>query len=96
MTAYAIFNLLEVTDPDALEEYLSGVGATIDSHGGRVLASDPGVRVLEGDWSGIRNVIIEFPDMDAVESWYKSDDYKPLLEMRLGAARGNFIAVNGI
>ncbi len=42
------------------------------------------------------NVIIEFPDMDAVERWYKSDDYKPLLEMRLGAARGNFIAVNGI
>ncbi len=39
---------------------------------------------------------VEFPDMDAVERWHNSDDYKPLLEMRLGATRGNLIAVKGV
>ena len=34
--------------------------------------------------------------MDAIERWHKSDDYKPLLEMRLGATRGNLIAVEGV
>ena len=41
-------------------------------------------------------MVIEFPDMDALERWYNSDDYKPLLEIRLRAARGNAIAVNGV
>ena len=49
------------------------------------------------EWRGIRNGIIEFPDMDAVERFYNSDDYKPLLDTRLGATRGgNVIAMNGI
>ena len=65
-------------------------------YGARLLAFDPETKVLEGEWAGVHNVIIEFPDMDALELWYNSDDYKPLLEMRLGAARGNAIAVNGV
>ena len=27
-------------------------------------------------------MVIEFPDMDAVEHWHNSDDYKPLLDKR--------------
>ena len=41
-------------------------------------------------------MVIEFPDMDVVERWHNSDEYKPLLDMRLGATRGNLVAVNGI
>ncbi len=41
-------------------------------------------------------MVIEFPEMDAFERWHNSDDYKPLLAMRLRAARGNAIAVNGV
>ncbi len=96
MAAYVIYNPLEITDPDAIEEYRSKVRAVMANFGGRVIALDTEPKVLEGEWSGIRNVIIEFPDMDAVERWYNSDDYKPLLEMRLGASRGNLIAVNGV
>ncbi len=69
----------------------------LDDYGARVLAAVPEPKVLEGEWRGIRNGIIEFPDMDAIERWYNSDDYKPLLDMRLGATRGgNIIAMNGI
>ena len=96
MAAYVIYNLLEVTDADAHAAYRSKVRPVMANYGARVLASDTDAQVLEGEWSGVRNVIIEFPDMDAVERWHKSDDYKPLLDMRLGAARGNLVALNGV
>ncbi len=96
MVAYIIYNQLEVTDPEAWEEYRSKIVAQMADHGGRIIAADAEAKTLEGEWPGVRNVIGEFPDMDTLERWYNSDDYKPLLEMRLRAARGNAIAVNGV
>ena len=96
MAAYVIYNLLEVTDQDAIDEYRSKVGAVMADFGGRVVARDTEPRVLKGEWSGLRQLIIEFPDMDALERWHNSDEYRPLLEMRRGAARGNVITVNGV
>lgn len=95
MAAYGIYHQLEVTDPDAWDEYRSKIRESLVPFDARVIAADPKPKVLEGEWTGTRSVIIEFPDMDAIESWHKSDEYRPLLELRLGAARGNFIAVKG-
>ncbi len=96
MTAYVIYNQLEVTEPDTLAEYRATVRPVMDKYGARVLAVGTDAKVLEGEWGGVRTMIIEFPDMDAVERWHNSDDYKPLLDMRQGASRGNMIAVNGV
>ena len=96
MVAYVIYNQLEVTDQEALDEYRATVRPVMDKYGARVLAVGTDAQVLEGEWSGVRAMIIEFPDIYAIEHWHMSDDYKPLLEMRLGATRGNLIAVNGI
>ena len=96
MAAYVIYNQLEVTDPDAYEEYRSKIRVLLADFGARVIAVEPEPKVLEGEWTGVRNVIIEFPDMDAVERWHNSDEYKPLLEIRLGATRGNLVALNGV
>ena len=96
MAAYVIYNQLEVTDPDAYEEYRSKIRELLADFGARVIAAEPNPKVLEGEWAGVNNVIIEFPDMDAVERWHKSDEYKPLLELRLGITRGNLVAFNGI
>ena len=96
MAAYMIYNQLEITDPDMWREYRSKAGSGMAEYGARILAFESETKVLEGEWAGVHNVIIEFPDMDALERWYNSDDYKPLLEMRLRAARGNTIAVNGV
>lgn len=96
MTAYVIYNQFEVMDQDAWEEYGSRIRTQIADHGGRVIAAEPEPKVLEGEWSGTRSVIAEFPDMDTLERWYNSDDYRPLLDMRLRATRGNLIAVNGV
>ena len=96
MAAYAIYHQIEVTDPDGWDEYRSRIREELAGFGARVIAADPEPKVMEGEWTGVRNVIIEFPDMDTLERWHKSDDYKPLLELRQAAARGNLIAVNGV
>lgn len=96
MAVYAIYNQLEVTDRDAWGEYRSKIRANLASFGARVIASDPEAKVLEGEWTGIHNVIIEFPDMATAERWHASDEYKPLLDMRLGATRGNLVVLAGV
>ncbi len=96
MAAYAILNLLEVTDRKGWEEYRSNIQVVLAEFGARVIAADPKYKVLEGEWNGVSNVIIEFPDLDAADRLYSSDEYKDLLDVRLGATRGNLIVLNGI
>ncbi len=96
MSAYMIYNLVEVLDPEPLAEYREKFGPTLEKYGGRRLASDPDFEVLEGAWEGARVVVIEFPDMDALNRWHESEEYKPLIALRRKATRGNMIAVAGL
>ena len=96
MVAHVIYNQLEVTDQGAMDAYRATVRPVMDKYGARVLAVGIDAQVLEGEWGGVRTMIIEFPDRDAIERWHNSADYKPLLEMRLAATSGNLIALNGV
>ena len=96
MVAYVIYNQLEVMDQEAIDEYRATVRPVMDKYGARVLAVGTDAQVFEGEWGGVRTMVIEFPDMDAVERWHGSDDYKPFLEKRLGATSGNLVAVSGV
>lgn len=96
MAAYVIYNQLEVTDQDAMDEYRATVRPVMDKYGAKVLAVGTDAKVFEGVWGGLRTMIIEFPDMDAVDRWHASEDYRPFLEMRLEASRGNLIGVSGV
>jgi len=96
MAAYVIYHQREVTDPEGWEAYRANIRGLLADFGGRVIAAEPAPRVLEGEWTGTRNVLIEFPDMGAVERWHASDAYKPLLELRQKAASGSVIALNGV
>lgn len=94
MAAYVIADI-EVRDAAAYDAYKKGVAATVGKFGGRFVVRGGAVKSFEGSWSPKRVVVIEFPDMAALEAWYGSPDYKPLLEMRLAAATGSLIAVEG-
>ncbi len=88
MSAYFFVELLEVSDPAKLAQYRVEVGATIEQFGGRVVSKGPGFEIVEGDgWNPLTLVLIEFPDADAIRRWYHSPEYKPLLDLRLGAAK---------
>ena len=95
MPAYLIGNI-EVTDPAAYEEYKKGVGATVTAYGGRSLVRPGGaMEVLEGDWTSMRLVILEFPSAAKLKAWYNSPEYRPLLQIRLRSAKSSLVMVEG-
>jgi uncharacterized protein (DUF1330 family) len=54
------------------------VGPIIASYGGRYLRKGGSHRQPEGGhWKPERVVIIEFPDMPALDAWYNSPEYQP-------------------
>jgi uncharacterized protein (DUF1330 family) len=95
MPAYFVVDI-EVTDPAAFEEYRKSVPATIAKYGGRYLARGGTCEVLEGSWHPRRVVMLEFPSVEEGKRWYQSDDYKPLLAMRLKASTGSMVLVEGV
>jgi len=82
MAAYLIVEHI-ITDPSKFEEYRVKVGPLIAAHGGRYLTKGGSHKLPEGGhWAPQRVVIIEFPDMDALQAWYDDPEYKPLIALR--------------
>lgn len=95
MPAY-IYADIEVTDPAAYEVYRQQVPALIAAHGGRYLVRGGAVEVLEGDRTPRRQVILEFPDMAALKTFYTSPGYQALIAIRQGASFGSLLAIEGV
>ena len=82
MAAYLIVEH-KITDPVKFEEYRIKVGPLIARHGGRYLTKGGSHKFPEGGhWQPERVVIIEFPDMAALDAWYNAPDYQPLIALR--------------
>jgi uncharacterized protein (DUF1330 family) len=94
MAAYVIGEI-EVTDPATYEDYRKQVLATVEKHGGRFIVRGGKVEALEGDWSPKRLVVLEFPSMQKLLTWYRSAEYAPLIKLRQKASRGKLVAVEG-
>ncbi|MDM0012085.1 DUF1330 domain-containing protein [Variovorax sp. J22P168] len=95
MAAYLLVDI-EVTDPNAYEEYRAQVPALIAAHGGRYLVRGGAVEVLEGTWEPKRTVVLEFPDMVSLRAFWEDPAYLPLRAIRERAAMSNLVAVQGI
>ena len=55
----------------------------IAKHGGRYLTKTSAHKMPEGGhWKPDRVLIIEFPDMDALDAFYNSPEYQPLIGLR--------------
>ena len=85
-----------ITDVARFDEYLRQVIPMIERLGGRYLTRGGAHELLEGDWRPNRVVIVEFPHMAALEAWYGSPEYRPLIALRRRAATDLLIAVEGI
>lgn len=95
MSAY-IYGNIEIHDPALYEEYRAQVPAIIAAHGGRYLVRGGAVEVLEGDGKLHRQVILEFPDMAALKTFYYSPEYTSAKEIRQNAAKGTLVAIEGM
>ena len=52
-------------------------------HGGQMIAGTPAPNVKEGDWNGNWAAVLKFPNMEAAEGWYNSEEYQPYKNLRL-------------
>ena len=95
MPAYLIAEH-KITDAAKFEEYRTKVGPMIARHGGRYITRPGSHKILEkGYWQPDRVVVIEFPDMAALNAWYNSAEYRPLIKLRQSAAIDMLITLEG-
>jgi len=72
-----------ITDAAKFEEYRSKVAPMMAKYGARYLTKGGSHRLPEGGhWQPERVVIIEFPDMQALDRWYNSPEYQPMIALR--------------
>jgi len=95
MVAYMIARV-KVTDPEQYENYKALSPGAIAAHGGKFIARGGETATLEGDDDGRRVVIVEFPSLEAIKTFYDSPEYLEARAARDGAADGHFIAVEGL
>ena len=95
MSAYCIFDIREVVDRDKMARYREGVLPTVEEFGGRYLALGGPFNVVESDWRPVFPVIIEFPSLERAHEWYRSEEYRELLKLRLEGSRGTAVFVEG-
>ena len=95
VAAYLIVDNV-ITDPRAYDEYRRQAVPLVARFGGRFLIRGGPISPLEGNWKPQRLVLIEFPSMDALQAWYDSPEYAPLLALRQAASTGSVVAAGGV
>ncbi|MDP6550063.1 MAG: DUF1330 domain-containing protein [Dehalococcoidia bacterium] len=94
MAAYLVVDI-DVTDPEAYEEYRSLVPPLIAKYGGRYLVRGGAFEKLEGGWTPKRLVLLEFPSAGRAKEFYESEEYRPVKEIRLRSANSSVVLVEG-
>jgi len=94
MLGYAIFNI-EVTNPEDYKQYLKNVTEIAEKFGGKYIVRGGESTVIEGNWAYPRTVVIQFPSYEKALEWYRSDEYKPIRQIRLDNAVTNAIIIQG-
>ena len=87
---------VKVTDAEKYREYTKASPATIEKYGGKFLVRGGETVTLEGSAVEERVVVIEFPGLEQVKTWYYSTEYQTVKKLREDAASASFIAVSGL
>ena len=95
MKAYMIAHI-EVTNPELMAKYREKVPAIVEKYGGKYLVRGGDSVLLEGDFFKHRMVLLEFPNREAAEKFYNSEEYAPIKQMRLAAGNNTSVIVDGI
>ncbi|HKU98909.1 MAG TPA: DUF1330 domain-containing protein [Vineibacter sp.] len=98
MSAYFVIEL-DVADGPKLAEYEREVTEHVVAAGGRFIVRGNNYKPIEGDWHPKRIVIVEFPDIAAIERYYHSEANQRLKRTRVagtGGAPAKAIAIEGL
>jgi uncharacterized protein (DUF1330 family) len=84
-TAYVIGHIT-VKDPVKWDEYRSKVPATIAPWNAELVFRGELAEILAGPHEHLDTVVIRFPDLAALQGWYRSPAYQALIPLREQAA----------
>ena len=94
MAAY-IISALDIHDKKKFDQvYFPAIFRQVEDYGGKLLAASERQEVVEGNWLRGRTVLWEFPDVQTVKTWYQSEEYAPLLKLRLDISTGSIILIS--
>lgn len=95
MSAYAIVDLHIFDIADYLE-YQHALRPLLQEVGARYLARGGEFEVLEGDMQPERLILMEFPSLEVLQQFYRSEPYQALESQRSACSRACIIGVNGL
>lgn len=84
-----------VINPEQYQLYATGTREAFQKYGANILARGGAFRQLEGEGHP-RNVVIEFPSLQAAIDCYNSPEYQGAKAKREGAGIANIVLVEGV
>jgi uncharacterized protein (DUF1330 family) len=95
MSAYAIFDV-DIRDMTKYQEFMAGVKPALERAGAKYLARGGAHRVHDGDWQPRRIVLLEFPSLEALDSFYNGPEYTNLKNIRDQCSSARLVSVQGL
>ena len=84
-----------VSNPDQYKFYATDAGIAFKKYNANILARGGTHHIMEGQGRS-RNVIIEFPSLQAAIDCYNSDEYQSAKAKRIGAGEADITFVEGV
>ncbi|MDN2565954.1 DUF1330 domain-containing protein [Aquibium sp. A9E412] len=86
---------VEVRDAERYKDYVATAKPAFERYGARFLARGGAAEPMEGKaWA--RNVVIEFPSLQAARDCYNSPEYQAAKAIRVTVADADMILVEGV
>ena len=95
MSAYLIATV-RVDDPETYKNYTAQTPALIAKYGGRFLVRGGPVETIEGAEFLDRLVVLEFPSVAAVKTFYGSPEYQEVARHRHASSESTFLLAEGV
>jgi len=93
---YYLVAHIETKNMENMKIYREKVFKIVSKYKGQYLVRGGEMEALEGKMLHDRIVIIEFPNKELAMKFYKSREYKPLLELRAKSGISNAVIVEGL
>jgi uncharacterized protein (DUF1330 family) len=85
---------VDVRDPEGYKGYVATAKPAFERYGAKFLARGGAYEAMEGRGRG-RNVVIEFPSMQAARDCYNSPEYQAAKAIRQKYAEAEMVIVEG-
>jgi uncharacterized protein (DUF1330 family) len=96
--AFVIVERIATTGPESIQEdYAKLARDILPKYGGRYLARSRNNLLLEGQGAApCCMALLEFPNMEAVQSWYNSPENRDAVKVRSRGAKFRLVAIEGV